>query len=155
MLPESKLIEKELSLRILSINEETLLTKKAMLRWLALSLGFVSPNESRTFFLDVFGSVLTLVLKEKNPTSQDIINDVLATTQEKKPSEKLIRYHLTRLVDSGLITRKGLRYSLVSSQDSGTPNLSKAIEILVNQKSEALLQRTHKICDVLEQELKK
>ena len=53
MIPESKLIKSELTIRELALPEDVLLARKSLIRWVALSLGMIHPNESRRLLLDI------------------------------------------------------------------------------------------------------
>ena len=47
MIPEAELIRKEVILRKMDFPSNISLTKNSLLRWCALSTGFISPKESR------------------------------------------------------------------------------------------------------------
>ena len=111
MIPESRLIKSELTIRELSLPEDVLLARKSLLRWVALSLGMILPNESRTLILDIMDVVFEFHVKGDAPTTKDII----ARLEEKTKSEqnpKAVYYHLQRLKDSGILSRKKGRYYL-------------------------------------------
>lgn len=105
MLPESNLIKSELMLRELSLPEEVKLARKSLVRWLALSLGLVLPNESRTLLLDVLETLIYFHARNEKPTTKDIISK-LETSTGKPPYPKAVYYHLLRLKESGLLSRK-------------------------------------------------
>ncbi|MBI5046382.1 hypothetical protein HZC07_01480 [Candidatus Micrarchaeota archaeon] len=109
MLPESRLIKSELTLRELSLPPEVVLTRKAIVRWLALSFGLIHPNESRLLLLDVFDSALEFHIKNINPTTRDIIAKLEENTKEKQ-NPKAVYYHLQRLTTQGILARKKGRY---------------------------------------------
>ena len=111
MLPESKLIRSELNLRELALPHEILLAKKSMIRWLALALGMIMPNESRKLLLDVLEVLVDFHLKNETPTTKDIISKIQENTKSEQ-NPKAIYYHLLRLKTIGLINRKKGRYYL-------------------------------------------
>ncbi|VVB74797.1 Uncharacterised protein [uncultured archaeon] len=94
------------------------LTKKSLLRWCTLSLGLISPKESRDKGFLVFDALFTFLFTKKSaPTTLD----VKAFIKEKsgvEMSEKLIRYHLNRLIELGILTRDGLVYKINPSPTS-------------------------------------
>ena len=112
MIPEAELIRSEFLVRQLDLPPSVGLTKKSLLRWIALSLGLISKNESRDKgFLVLDALFHFLFTKKREPTTLD----VQARIKEKNKiemSEKLIRYHLNRLIETKIIKRKGLKYSV-------------------------------------------
>ncbi len=112
MIPEAELIRKELILRNLDLPDSVLLTRKSLLRWTCLSLGLISPKETRDKALLIYDSLFTLIFsKKESPTTLEI----QAHIKEKTTvlfSEKIIRYHLNRLIALGFLQRKGLNYSI-------------------------------------------
>ncbi len=118
MIPESELIRKEVIVRQIDLPSSVTLTKKSLLRWCTLSLGLISPKESRDKGFLVFDALFTFLFTKKTaPTTLD----VKAFIKEKsgvEMSEKLIRYHLNRLIDLGVIARDGLVYKINPSPSS-------------------------------------
>ena len=110
MHPESKLIKSELIMRELALPEDVKLARKSLIRWLALSLGLVLPNESRKLLLDVLEALVYFHVKGEGPTTKDIIAKVNEITG-KQPYEKAVYYHLLKLKELGLVTRKKGIYS--------------------------------------------
>ena len=111
MIPESRLIRSELTIRDLALPEDVLLTRKSLIRWLALSLGLIMPNESRKLLLDILEAIFDYHSKDEAPTTKDIISKVEELTKEKQ-NEKAVYYHLLRLKNIGILTRKKGRYYL-------------------------------------------
>ena len=110
MLPESRLIKSELIIRELALPDDVKLARKSLIRWIALSLGLVLPNESRKRLLDVLEALIYFHVKKESPTTKDIIAKVQEITG-KQPYEKAVYYHLLKLKESGLIVRKKGIYS--------------------------------------------
>ena len=111
MIPESKLIKKEVVLRELLLSKEVLETKNSLLRWVALSLGLINQNESRLGVLSVFEALVYFQFVEKKDANFDEIMSYLQKNQEQKLSEKSIRYHLLQLKKKGIVeNKKGLWY---------------------------------------------
>jgi len=111
MIPESRLIRSELTIRELSLPQDVMIARKSLIRWLALSLGLILPNESRRLLLDLLDVVLEFHIKRQNPTTKDILNRLKEVTKE-EPNPKAVYYHLQRLKDFGVLTRKKGRYYL-------------------------------------------
>ena len=111
MIPESKLIRSELIIRELALTDDVMLARKSLVRWLALSLGLISPNESRRLLIDTLDILLLFHGKNQPPTSKDVIAELHSSAgNEDPPSDKAVYYHLKRLVDGGVIFRKDGRY---------------------------------------------
>ena len=112
MIPEAELVRKEFVIRQMDMPPSIELTKKSLLRWVALSLGLISKNESRDKgFLVLDALFYFLFTKKIEPTTLDIGGRI----KEKNKidmSEKLIRYHLNRIIALGIIARSGLKYKV-------------------------------------------
>lgn len=118
MIPEAELIRKEYIVRQIDFPESVSLTKKSMLRWCCLSLGLISPKETRDKGFLVFDALFTFLFTKKNlPTTLDI-KAFIKEKNSVEMSEKLIRYHLNRVIDLGLIAREGIHYKVNSSPTS-------------------------------------
>jgi len=147
MIPESRLIRSELTIRELALPDDVLLARKSLIRWLALSLGMILPNESRRLLLDILEVIFECHVKEEAPTTKDIIERLEAQTKEKQ-NPKAVYYHLQRLKDSGLLCRKKGRYYLgdgegrslraiirrfyMGKAEAAFPNIERALEKLEN-----------------------
>ena len=105
MLPESSLIKSELLVREMALNDEVKLARKSLLRWIALSLGLIMPNESRRLILDLVETLIYFHAKKEQPTTSQIISKMEEMTG-KKQNPKAVYYHLLKLKESGLISRK-------------------------------------------------
>jgi len=110
MIPESKLIKKEVVLRELLLSKEVLETKNSLIRWIALSLGLINQNESRLSMLSVFEALVYFQFVEKKDVSFEEIMNYLQIHQQTL-NEKSVRYHLLQLKRKGIIeNKKGLWY---------------------------------------------
>lgn len=109
---ESKLIERELTLRDLRINKEVTETRRSIVRWLALSLGIISPGESRLTAVSVLDGLLYYQFKErKDPSVEELMVYIGKSWGE--INEKTLRYHLLQLKKTNIITNSKGKYSLV------------------------------------------
>lgn len=87
-------------------------TKRSLVRWFALSFGLLSERESRSTILDVLDAIFYLQLSKKSsPTTAQLLQHLKAS--QKKVDEKLLRYHLKRLIDVGLLERRKGKLSFV------------------------------------------
>ena len=145
MIPESRLIRSELTLRELSLPDDVLLARKSLIRWLALSLGMILPNESRRLLLDILEVLFEAHVKGESPTTKDIMLSLKKLTK-KEPNAKAVYYHLLRLKELGLLSRKKGRYQLgdgdgktlkeivrdfyLKKADNAFSNIDKALEKL-------------------------
>ncbi len=118
IIPEAELIRKEFIVRQIDLPASVTLTKKSLLRWCCLSLGLISPKETRDKGFLVFDALFTFIFtKKQSPTTLEI-KDFIKEKNSIEMSEKLIRYHLNRLIDLGLVKRDGLSYSINPSPTS-------------------------------------
>lgn len=111
MIPESKLIRSELTIRELALPEEVILARKSLVRWIALSLGLIMPNESRKLLFDILEVLIELHIKNEAPTTKDIISQLEHNTKRKQ-NPKAVYYHLQKLKNFGVLSRKKGRYAL-------------------------------------------
>ncbi len=115
MIPESKYIKKEITIREMGLNEEVKLTRGSLVRWVALSLGLISPNESRKLLIDLLDVLFEFFAKGEEPTTKEI----LEALEKKKKSEvnaKAVYYHLQKLKDRGLLQREKGKYFISREQ---------------------------------------
>ena len=112
MLNEAKLVERELTLRNLQINKEVMETRRSIVRWLALSLGVISPGESRLTAVSVLDALLYFSFREKK--DPDVTEMVEYINRSWGPiNEKTLRYHLLQLKKVNIASNSGGKYSLV------------------------------------------
>ena len=146
MIPESRLIRSELTIRELSLPEDVLLAKKSLIRWLALSLGMILPNESRRLLLDLLDVVLEFHIKRQNPTTKDILARLEEVTKE--PSNpKAVYYHLQRLKEFGVLVRKRGRYYL---GDGDTDDLKEIFRRCYLRRADKAFENISSALDKLE-----
>ncbi len=145
MLPEAKMIRSEMVLREMALTSDVKLTKKSLVRWLALSLGLISPKESRDSLLAVLEVLISAHFANEQLTTKQIIE---RATSEKPLDEKTVYYHLQRLVNSGLITRnKGMYYF----GDDTEKDLGKVIKNVYGQKFESAFRNIEEAFESLKQ----
>ncbi len=114
-LPESELVRKTFTIKRMDLPPSVQLTRRSLLRWFALSFGLISEKESRDTVLLVLDSLFFFLLKKgKNPATFDI-QERIKSKYGRAVSEKLLRYHLNRLISLDLLKRKQNRYLLNSA----------------------------------------
>ncbi len=147
-LPESELIRSEIVLRDMQFLSEVKLAKKSLVRWLALSLGLISPNESRTLILDILEALFGFHFKSHEPTMHEIISSVAKINP--KSNHKAVRYHIGQLKKQGILSRtKGrYRFSLSSLQESR--DLTSALEHLYLEQAKSAFAKIRKAILALE-----
>ena len=122
VIPEAELIRREVILRQVDFPASVSLTKKSLLRWCCLSLGLISPKETRDKGFLVFDALFTFLFeKKRSPTTLDI-KAFIKEKSSTEMSEKLIRYHLNRLIELGVIRRDSLVYEINPSPTSEQRN---------------------------------
>ncbi len=146
-IPETSLIRKTLILRKLDLPPNVMLTKRSLLRWLALSLGLISERESRTTVLHILDGIFYFLLsKKQNPTSADI-KQYLEKEKHLLISERLVRYHLRKLTELGILTRKNARYAINPAPDAERENIASAVYYIKEDVSQC--------CKTIEKALEK
>jgi len=150
MIPESRLIRSEMTIRELSLPEDVLLARKSLIRWVALSLGMILPNESRRLLLDILEVLFEFHVKKEAPTTKDIIAGLEKVTKTDQ-NPKAVYYHLQRLQNLGILTRKKGRYYL---GDGGEKSLRETFKELYAKKADAAFSNIDKALEKLENSYK-
>ena len=132
MIPESRLIRSELTIREMALPEDVLLARKSLIRWVALSLGMILPNESRRLLLDILEALIEFHVKDEAPTTKDIIARLEESTKAKQ-NPKAVYYHLLRLKEMGILSRRKGRYYL---GDGEKKNLSQIFRDFYMKKAD-------------------
>lgn len=122
MIPESELVRSEFILRQIDLPSSVLLTKKSLLRWSCLSLGLISQKETRDKGFLVFDALFHFLFSKKTPPTTLDIKEFILEKNSVDMSEKLIRYHLNRIISLGFIFRDGLHYKLNPSPSAENRN---------------------------------
>ncbi|HNV00843.1 MAG TPA: hypothetical protein PKK60_00245 [archaeon] len=156
MIPEAELIRKEVILRKMDFPASVSLTKNSLLRWCALSTGFISPKESRDKGLIILDALFVLLFtKKENPTTLEIQSYIKEKTKADF-SEKLIRYHLNRLIDLGTLSRDGLKYKINPAPNSDNRNsLADSFDYWVKKEINEELAKTKTALEKLQDAYKK
>ena len=151
MIPEAEFIRKEFVLRQMDLPDSVLLTKKSLLRWTCLSLGLLSPKESRDKALLVFDSLFYFIFSEKeNPTTLELQKRIREKNSVEM-SEKLIRYHLNRLISLGILQRKKTQYLINPSPSSEQRNsLKESFSAWVKKPADDEFERISNALDKLQ-----
>jgi hypothetical protein len=156
MIPEAELVRKEFFVRQIDFPESVALTKKSLLRWCCLALGLISKNESRDKAIAIFDLLFTFIFtKKENPTTLDIQAE-LKKKYKIETSEKLIRYHLNRLIELNVLERKNNKYYINPSPDSEKRNsLSESYKAWVKKEVEKELEKTASALEKLQKSYEK
>lgn len=155
-MPESALIRGECLVRELQLNDEVKLTRKGLVRWLALSLGLISPHESRTGLLEVLEALLFFHYKRKDSKSDPDIHQLLEKIKEirkTEPNPKAVRYHLLQLKKLGVIETKKRKYRFVLSPLQENDDLSLALSHAYRQRMESSFEKMKKALLLFEKTL--
>lgn len=136
-MPESEFVRRTFILRKMDLPPSVEMTKRSLLRWFALSFGLISEQESRDTVLNVLEALFYfLISKKQNPSTLDI-QAYINEKYQKKISEKLLRYHLNKLIDLELIIRKSNRYWINNDPHGQPGNLQDSfkhwVKLPVNQ----------------------
>ena len=109
-LPEAELVRRTFTVKEIDLPPHVRMTKRSLLRWFALASGWISEQESRQTILDVMDALFYFhVSKKMSPNTIELQEYIKEKTGE-EISEKLLRYHLKRLLDSQFIVRDKQHY---------------------------------------------
>ncbi|MFH1225127.1 MAG: winged-helix domain-containing protein [Candidatus Diapherotrites archaeon] len=152
--PEAALVRSAFTIREMDFPPEIAMTKRSLLRWFALSSGLISERESRSTILDVLDALFCMqITHAKEPTSNEI--RLFMDERGKKISDKLLRYHLKRMHDLGLIHRKRLRYSFAHAPNADRSDLKAGFNHNITRKVHASLAATENAFERLGMSYKK
>jgi DNA-binding transcriptional ArsR family regulator len=144
-IPESGLIQSEVVLREMMLTDEVKMTRKSLIRWLALSLGLISPKESRQSVLTLFEALLFYHLKDKRGANYTDITEYFKQ-QSVEMNEKTIRYHLTQLRKAGVLEDGRGIYKFTGFQSE---NLAEALEQSYKMKANTAFSNIKTAVDLL------
>jgi hypothetical protein len=136
--PEAQLIDTEVTLRDMQLTKDVRLTRKSLVRWLALSLGLISPNESRTTMLELLDALLYFQFAEKKDPE---IAEIMAYIKQEagNGNEKAVRYHLLQLKTTGLMDRKKGKYFFAISPLSEKGDISSTLDYVYKRRYDMAL----------------
>jgi hypothetical protein len=152
-MPEAALIRGECLVRDLQFNEDVKLTRKALVRYLALSLGLISPNETRTGLLEVLEALLFFHFKKRQGGADPDIYQLLDKVKEirkEEPNPKAVRYHLLQLKKLGIIESKKRKYRFALSPQQEDDSLAAALSHAYRQKMDSSFEKIARALSVLE-----
>lgn len=118
MVPEKELIKREYVVRDLRLPSDTKLTRQSLLRWICLSLGLLSPGESRQSILPIMDSFIVFQLRGTAPSVAEL-------AEKSGQPEKTVRYHLNRLVALGIAEEHKRKYRFTPDASSNSLSLAK------------------------------
>ncbi|MCX8200302.1 MAG: hypothetical protein N3G76_02430 [Candidatus Micrarchaeota archaeon] len=130
MIPESQYIQSSIVVRDMRMPQEVTLTKASLIRWLALALGLINPNESRKSVIDLVEVLLNNQLRNRRGMAVDEIMAALKSNG-KACSEKTVRYHLLRMEKRGVVRRSNKEYSFIISDldDAGIESIADSYDV--------------------------
>ncbi|NYZ75791.1 hypothetical protein H0N98_00890 [Candidatus Micrarchaeota archaeon] len=149
-IPEAALIERELVIRDMQLTKEVRMTKKSLVRWLALALGLISPNESRKSVIDLLEALFYFQFSEsKDPDAHELTEYIRKNREGAAVSEKTVLYHLLQLKNAGLVKREKGRYFFSVSPYSEKGDVAGAIEYNYKSRSDAAFLKIHEALNSL------
>ncbi len=128
---EQDLIENEMTVRKLRLPPEARLTRKSLLRWCALSMGLITPGESRDTIISILDGLFYYNLKGKKPTTRDL--KIYIDENYEATTEKTIRYQLGKLRKQGLVESSQNQYYFVKAPDAPEADLKAGIFLAMDR----------------------
>ncbi|MCX6778211.1 MAG: hypothetical protein NT157_05000 [Candidatus Micrarchaeota archaeon] len=125
-MPEAELINSELLVRDMQLTDDVKMTRKSLLRWVALSTGLISPNESRDTAIILLEALLHFSFMGKEPEVPEIMEYMQAAGA--KTGEKTVRYHLLQLKKRKIIENDGGKYRFVVPSNTGSRDAGDSFE---------------------------
>ncbi len=154
-LPEAGLVRKTFVIKKMDLPPSVQLTKRSLLRWFALSFGLLSEQESRDTALNVLDALFHFLLaKKQRPTTAEL-QAYIDSRYHKKISEKLLRYHLNKLIDLELLQRKSNRYFINNSPYAEPDSLQESFSYWIKQPANAAMDDIAKVLAKLSDSYKK
>lgn len=149
-LPESALIRQEHIVRDMQLLGEVKLTRRGLVRYLALSLGLISPNETRTLMLDIFDALLKAHFSQEEPDIHRLMEIINLTREKENPAQvKAVRYHMHQLKERGIITRKAGKYKFTLPPMAEDNDLGYAFEHLYITNTKNAFEKVRKAVNSL------
>ena len=71
-IPESDYIENAVTLRKLRLPDEVQMTRRGLVRWLALSMGLISPGETRQSVLSLLDGFLYFAFLDRQANTKGV-----------------------------------------------------------------------------------
>ncbi len=137
---EAKFIENEVTLRNLELSNEITETRRSLVRWLALSLGIISPGESRQSAVSVLDSLLYFHFgMQKEPTIEELKEYIGKNWED--INEKTLRYHLLQLKKAGLIENSKGRYYIAKHETSNAYDENEWVNSYINALTEPIKKK--------------
>jgi hypothetical protein len=138
--PESHLVQKSFIVKRMDLPPEVKLTRRSLLRWFALSTGLISERESRSTILDVLDALFLLLLQEKKTPTTLELQAFIKEKNGKDVSEKLLLYHLKRLIELQLIVRKRKKYAFNPVPNADTTDLMASFDYWFSRQLQESVQ---------------
>jgi len=142
--PEGRLVRSEWTIRLMDLPPEMLSRKRQLLRWVAISLGLITPGDERAGIIDVLDAMFHYVFsKDVEPTADDILFYVNMRRKERgeKPVVlEAVRYHLRRLEGMGIVERtkgRGGTYRFTRALDSSPSDPAAFVDSVFAQVSQS------------------
>ncbi len=146
-MPEAKLIRSETTMRDMQLTDDAKMTKKSLVRWLALATGLISPNESRRTMVSLLETLLDYSFQGKEPDVHEILESM--NKGEEKTQEKALRYHLLVLQNKGLLERSKGKYRFVLPPSASDNDVRTSFEYVYVQKNKEAFSKIKEALGIL------
>ena len=138
-LPEAGLVRKTIVIKKMDLPESVLLTKRSLLRWVALSIGLISEKESRKMAIEILDALFYFLFSRGQSPSARQIKQYLAE-KGLNVSERLVRYHLNKLIELRVLIRKKSCYHINPSPQGERDDIADSFEYYSKEELESALK---------------
>jgi len=123
----------------MQLTSEVRMTRRSLVRWVALAMGLISSNESRTAVIDILDSLFYFQFKSKDPS----VPELLARIKKRggKVGEKALRYHLWQMKKDGWVESSKGRYRFFVPPLADKHDVSASIEGVMRGRSEVAIAK--------------
>ncbi|MEM3791663.1 MAG: hypothetical protein QXL16_02975 [Candidatus Micrarchaeaceae archaeon] len=151
----SKIVDKEIRLRYVRIDKDTLETRRSSIRWLALTIGIINPGETRQSVLSVIDAILEFqFVRKTKPTAKELFEFINKSPIWGKINEKTLRYHLTRLKKKGLLENKEGRFYLFVPENYDIYSYESWANSLFEREKREIAERISSVIRAIENQSK-
>ncbi|BCS90741.1 MAG: hypothetical protein ARM1_0198 [Candidatus Micrarchaeota archaeon] len=144
---ESELIENELKLRLIRIDNSSIVSRRSLIRLLALSLGIINPGESRQSIIPIIDAIIYIQFNMKR---YPVVDDIKAYINERwniNINIKTLYYHLLKLKELGFIESEKGQYFIKPPLNGDPYNIKDCIRYYLDRNINEIKMQIDNLLD--------